>query len=913
MQESSGAGSHNASTADPKFAKLRATPLGPHLSSISEALRQEITAAQSAPGRAFEVRDGKCLFSREDSHIYEFRAELHVPIPVETPIRLVPETGDAIPGTIVAVRDFDVILDIRQHLGDLVERARVTSEPWFVIQALRDRLEDELAAEANDLEIPLGLLGLHKINLQHNGDAVRSTEALFQKLNQPMLVPNVSQLRSVGRCLGSRVHFVWGPPGTGKTANIAHVVRALVANGERVLVLAHANVAVDVAMLRIADSFRSSVELAEGKILRIGVPQLPEMASHSEILPEEIVARKWPDLVKQKHELESLRQDRLQRLKQELTPEKRAAFGSDLDGIRKRLAAVSEALRNTVDTLVKQARVIGATLSRMSIDDSVWRWNADAVVVDETSMASFPWVLAAGLLSRKRLLLFGDFRQLPPICLSTSSSARRWLARDAFEISGVKTQVEQRESDPPVTLLDTQYRMAEPIAALVSRFGYDGQLRSDALAVESTRKLCAMEPWPNAAAILVDTGALMTFCAREPLVGSYSRFNPLHALLASTLAMHARRDGCQTVALITPYRAQARLLAAVSMNDHPGIAAATVHRFQGSERDHVIFDLTDGVPQAGASQLTGRDADTAFRLFNVAISRARGKLVVLADVNFIRERHARSSPARTILRLLQEQGQLEAISVAQLKARTVGDSIKWYDGWPDSESALIADLRFARRSVIINIPEEFEPGARFYEALSGSARVCSEVLLFAPLKIATHLETTLVDLRLMVQPGGFFAFVDKGLVWVGSSSANGAIARVENPALVDALRKLLLASFTLPRPSADAEKTLAKIGGRCSECGEDRRPRQRARSGWVLGCGDENHERLPITDRILTDRILTDRILTDIADALQIRCPECHTLAIGRAFGKQLFLGCPNYARGCSGKLPALGNIFRGT
>jgi hypothetical protein len=44
-----------------------------------------------------------------------------------------------------------------------------------------------------------------------------------------------------------------------------------------------------------------------------------------------------PDLVKQKHDMENLRHDRLQRLKQQLTTEKRAAFGSELDAVRKRL------------------------------------------------------------------------------------------------------------------------------------------------------------------------------------------------------------------------------------------------------------------------------------------------------------------------------------------------------------------------------------------------------------------------------------------------------------------------------------------------------------------------------------------------------------------------------------------------
>jgi hypothetical protein len=334
--------------------------------------------------------------------------------------------------------------------------------------------------------------------------------------------------------------------------------------------------------------------------------------------------------------------------------------------------------------------------------------------------------------------------------------------------------------------------MAEPIAALVSRFAYDGRLRSDKLTLESTRQLSATEPWPNDAAILVDTGQLAASCTREPIVGSYSRFNLLHALLAMTFAHSARSDGCQTVAMITPYRAQARLLAAASEVDYPQITAATVHRFQGSERDLVIFDLVDGIPQSGASQLTGRHADTAFRLLNVAMSRARGKLVVLADIKFIRERHSRASPSRTILRLFEEHGRIETIQASRLKRMTAGERFRWYDGWSEVEPVLTADLRLARRSVIINIPEAFDPSSSFDEALIRVTSVCSQITVFASAGIAARLEeTTTIDLRLMVQPGGFFSFVDDRLVWVGLYSPSGAMVRVTERNLVDGLRRLL--------------------------------------------------------------------------------------------------------------------------
>jgi hypothetical protein len=803
---------------------------------------------------------------------------------------------------LVAVRDFDVILDLREFIGDVVERARVTSEPWFVTQALRDRLEGELTNSANDIEIPTSLLGLYEMPSREDRGGGNLADEIFRKAGQRHASPNASQLEAIRYCLGSRLHFVWGPPGTGKTANVAQVVRALVAKGERVLMLAHANAAVDVAILRVADRFTQSQELAEGKILRIGVPQLTEVAARSEILPEEIISRRQPDLAERKAELEAQRHELLERLRH-TRPKERSRLASDLDSVRTELAAIREMLKNALDSLIRNALVLGATLSRMAIDDAVWSWPADAILVDETSMASFPWVLAAALRTKKRLLLFGDFRQLPPICLATTPLARRWLAKDAFDISGVRDRIEHGQSHSPVTLLNTQYRMAEPIAALVSRFAYDGRLHSDPSTLESTRRLSATEPWRGAALIIGDTERLLSSCIREPRPGSYSRANPLHALLATSFAEKAVRDGCSNVALISAYRAHARLLAAGSMVLHPHVTGATVHRFQGSERDLVIFDLVDAFPQAGASQLTGRDADTAFRLLNVAVSRARGKLIVLADVKFILERHPRSSPSRSLLRLLKGQGQSEEVDVSLLAAISESDGLRWYQGWEQAETLVSQDLRRARQSAIVNLPEGFNPGVVFVDALINSSAVCPRVTVFGSKDIAVRLETSAIDLRLMIQPGGFFAFVNDRVAWIGSYSPLGAIARVEIPSLVDALGKLLLSSAKLPHPSAEAERAMMKIAGRCPECGEDRHPRHKSRAGWVLGCGNLRHESAP----------LSAELLTEIAEAFDVRCPECHKRAVGRNSGKHLFFGCPDYSRGCGGKPPSLEELFRGT
>lgn len=67
--------------------------------------------------------------------------------------------------------------------------------------------------------------------------------------------PEVTELSAEQRSVAGQagldgVRFVWGPPGTGKTATLAATIRMLLQQGKRVCVLAHADAAVDVAKLR---------------------------------------------------------------------------------------------------------------------------------------------------------------------------------------------------------------------------------------------------------------------------------------------------------------------------------------------------------------------------------------------------------------------------------------------------------------------------------------------------------------------------------------------------------------------------------------------------------------------------------------------------------------------------------------
>ena len=68
-------------------------------------------------------------------------------------------------------------------------------------------------------------------------------------------------------------------------------------------------------------------------------------------------------------------------------------------------------------------------------------------------------------------------------------------------------------------------------------------------------------------------------------------------------------------------------------NDHH-ISCATVHQFQGSEADLIVFDAVESYPKAAVGYLMGKEPDSIMRLINVAITRAKGKLITVANDKF---------------------------------------------------------------------------------------------------------------------------------------------------------------------------------------------------------------------------------------------------------------------------------------
>ena len=242
----------------------------------------------------------------------------------------------------------------------------------------------------------------------------------------------------------------------------------------------------------------------------------------------------------------------------------------------------------------------------------------DTLVAEEASMATLPPLFYAASLCDRRAIMVGDPRQLPPIVQSDDLNVRRTIGRNVFDVT-----VADPLASPIVAMLEVQYRMHPRIGALVGSLFYGGRLVHEATGVE---EIAAREPFPGQALVVVNTSST---CERSQK-GS-SRINLISAERTAELAAEAVRCGSTSIGVITPYAAQAaeirRLLAARRIAD--AVECSTIHRFQGRECDVVIVDLVDAAPM----RPSGLVAD-APNLLNVSISRARGKLIIVADVAY---------------------------------------------------------------------------------------------------------------------------------------------------------------------------------------------------------------------------------------------------------------------------------------
>ena len=423
----------------------------------------------------------------------------------------------------------------------------------------------------------------------------------FNALRFPWL--NATQERAVNEVLRAKdVLVVHGPPGTGKTTTLVEAIDETLRRESQVLVCAQSNMAVDWISEQLVDRGIN--------VLRIGNPTRVNDKMLSFTYERRFEAH--PDYPQLWSIRKTIREMRAQRKKSG------ESYHQRLDRLKSRATEIELRIHNE---LMDSARVIASTLTGAAnrlLDGQKF----GTLFIDEAAQAleAACWI---PLRRVSRVILAGDHCQLPPTVKSIA----------ALKGGLGKTLMERIVENKPevVTLLQVQYRMREEIMRFSSQEFYQGKVAT-APSVSHRSILDYDDPitW-------IDTAG-QDF--HETFVGeSFGRINKAEAeLTLDTLQQYFSKIGKQRilderidVGIISPYRAQVQYLRRqIRKKDffkpfRHLIAVNTVDGFQGQERDIILISLVRANEEGQIGFL--RD----LRRMNVAITRARMKLIILGD------------------------------------------------------------------------------------------------------------------------------------------------------------------------------------------------------------------------------------------------------------------------------------------
>ena len=403
------------------------------------------------------------------------------------------------------------------------------------------------------------------------------------------LLNNSQQAAVQGILDNERICIVHGPPGTGKTTTLIEAIRHLVHRGEKILVSAPSNTAVDhiasglirlgIRLLRVGNSSKAGEEL---------YPYTPEGRLSSSKAQKEIKQLR-------------IRAEEFRRMALKYKRSFGKAEREQRNLLFKEVRNIREEIRKLQtyeeEKLLTDAQVVAGTPIGL-YDAGLQHHTFSTLVMDEAGQCIEPLAWCVFPLAEK-IILAGDHWQLPPTVLSMEA------AQLGLNKSILETAIQQI---PEVYLLDTQYRMREPIAGFSSQYFYKGLLKTASSLSDAGGEL-----------VFIDTAGTGYQEVHGP--DGVSLQNEGELQLIRQLIEQESIPLAKT-ALISPYAGQ--VTAARNSLDKQ-LRISTIDSFQGQEKEIILLSLVRSNDEGEIGFL--RD----YRRMNVAITRAKEKLIVIGD------------------------------------------------------------------------------------------------------------------------------------------------------------------------------------------------------------------------------------------------------------------------------------------
>lgn len=447
----------------------------------------------------------------------------------------------------------------------------------------------------------------------------------FHPLRFPWL--NATQEEAVNKVLHAKdVAIVHGPPGTGKTTTLVEAVYETLHRENQVLVCAQSNMAVDWISEKLVDRGVS--------VLRIGNPSRVNDKMLSFTYERRFESH--PDYP----QLWSIRKAIRELYARSRKGAEREAVRQKINSLKDRATELEIRIN---ESLFSEARVIACTLVG-SANRLLTGQKFGTLFIDEAAQAleAACWI---PIRKADRVILAGDHCQLPPT-VKAPEALRAGLGHTLMQI------IVKNKPDT-VSLLKLQYRMNDEIMRFSSEWFYGGMLQSaPEVKYRSILDFDTPIEWINTEGL---------DCNEEFIGENYGRINKSEAELSidqlkgyiTKIGRERFLDERIDVGMISPYKAQVQYLRRLVRNDaffkpyRQAITINTVDGFQGQERDVILISLVRANEEGQIGFLND------LRRMNVAITRARMKLIILGDASTL-TRHAFYKRLYTYIESLQE-------------------------------------------------------------------------------------------------------------------------------------------------------------------------------------------------------------------------------------------------------------------
>ncbi|XP_076271815.1 DNA replication helicase/nuclease 2 isoform X1 [Rhynchophorus ferrugineus] len=400
---------------------------------------------------------------------------------------------------------------------------------------------------------------------------------------------NMVQRRAVLRAIATEDYFlIKGMPGTGKTATIVALVELLVATGKTVLITSHTHSAVDNVCLRLV-----------------------------------------------KYGVDFMRLGNKNRINKDLWP-----FCED------------ELTRNCslpeeLETVYNNKSVVAVTCLGSS-HFLLSRRKFDVCIVDESTQVVQCSVFRP-IFSAKTFILIGDPDQLPAVIQNN----------DAVKLGMDESLFERLDSEVSRISLNINYRMNEPITALANALTYKDELviGSEEIAkatlhipkievLKSNNVFSWMLPFLSSdldlAVQFIDTGPTWNLShkvhwCRTPNVDESEKYTNIYeAAVIFHLVEALLKGGVTTnqIGVIATYRSQVAQLATLLKDK--SVEVNTVDQYQGKDKNVIIYSCSKSI-DCGSDWSTNQfELLESKRRLNVAITRAKHKLIIIGDWNTLK-------------------------------------------------------------------------------------------------------------------------------------------------------------------------------------------------------------------------------------------------------------------------------------